>query len=95
MTTAIPKHTERMPIISRYRRWRYAMSSVRDRRACVTMCTEPRRPGWLILTLPRYAQAPNPATPSPREFTTAQLAGLTEDMLKPSTRTGGIAARLK
>ena len=67
------------------------MSSDSDRRACVTMCTDGRRPEWLILTLPRYAQAPNRVTPT-RE---SQLAWLTEDMLKPSTRTGGMAARLK
>src|SRR6266852_8405509 len=66
MTTAIPKHTERMPIISRYRRCRYAMSSVFDRRACVTRCTDPRWLGWLILTLPRYARAPNPRDPAVR-----------------------------
>ena len=46
---------------------------------------------WPILTLPRYAHAPNPALP----VRGIQLAWLTEDMLKPSTRTGGIAARLK
>ncbi len=67
------------------------MSSDSDRRACVTMCTGARRLGWPILTFPRYAQAPNPASPARG----IQLAWLTEDMLKPSTRTGGIAARLK
>src|SRR5260370_30683270 len=66
MTTAITKHTERMPIISRYRRWRYAMSSVRDRRACVTRCTDSCRPESLVLTLPRYAWAPNPCHPAGR-----------------------------
>jgi len=57
----------------------------------VTMCTCGRpRLAWSPkpnLTLPRYALRRPAATP--------QLAGLTDDMLKPSTRTGGIAARLK
>ena len=67
------------------------MSSDSDRRACVTMWTDERRLEWLILTIPRYAQAPNSGVPARG----IQLAWLTEDMLKPSTRTGGIAARLK
>src|SRR5260370_15612419 len=66
MTTAITEHAERMPITSRSRRWRYAMSSVRDRRACVTRCTDSCRPESLILTPPRYAWAPNPCAPAGR-----------------------------
>ncbi len=54
--------------------------------------------GWnvIILTLPRYAclQAAADGTPTPPRPAT-QLAWLTEDMLKASTRTGGIAARVK
>ncbi len=67
------------------------MSSDSDRRACVTMWTDEPRLEWLILTVPPYAQAPNSGFPAQG----IQLAWLTEDMLKPSTRTGGIAARLK
>ena len=89
------KQTARMPIISRYLRCRKLMSSDSERRACVTICTDGRRPERLILTLPRYAQAPNPDDPPWGSAGPAQLAGLTEDMLKPSTRSGGIAARLK
>jgi hypothetical protein len=67
------------------------MSSDSDRRACVTTWTDEGRLEWLILTFPRYAQKPKRASPV-REI---QLAWLTEDMLKPSTRSGGIAVRLK
>src|SRR5271169_5537874 len=40
------------------------MSSDSDRRACVTTWTDEPRLEWLILTLPRYAQAPNSAPPA-------------------------------
>src|SRR5580658_6126591 len=90
MTTAMTKQAARMPIISRYLRCRYAMSSDSDRRACVTICTGARpRPTCPALILPPYAPAQ-----ARRGTPPDQLAWLTDDMLKPSTRTGGIAARL-
>src|SRR5215475_7017734 len=49
------------------------MSSDSDRCACVTTCTDDRRPEWLILTLLRYAQAPNPGDPGSAESWPAQL----------------------
>src|SRR6266568_8205341 len=41
------------------------MSSDSDRRACDTTWTDGRWLEWLILTVPRYAQAPNPGLPRP------------------------------
>src|ERR1035441_7954309 len=61
-TTAITKQASRMPIITRYRRSRYAISADRDSRASVTIWARSRRGWWIALTVPRYA---GPAATSP------------------------------
>src|SRR3954452_23488067 len=56
MMIAITKQAIRTPIMIRYRRSRYPMSSDFDGRACVTRCTRPDRALGKGFTLPPYAR---------------------------------------